>query len=79
MSIRISEKASGRVLGEVSEADLAVLISHMEEESSTDQDYYVEALAIEAIEQLGASSGFVALLRNAVGSAEGVDIAWSRG
>ena len=78
MSIRISDKATGRTIGEVSEQDLAILAGHMEEESSTDQDYYVESTAIEAIEHLGASSEFVALLRNAVGSSDGIDIVWSR-
>ena len=77
MSIRISEKDSGRVLGEISEEDLEILIGHMEEESSKDQDYYVEAMAIDALERLGASPAFVALLRNAVGSSEGVDIVWA--
>lgn len=78
MSIRIAEKESGRILGQISERDLEILIGHMEEESSTDQDYYVEPLAIAALEQLGASSEFIALLREALGSSEGVDIVWSR-
>ena len=78
MSIRISEKASGRTLGEVSEQDLQVLVGHMEEESSKDRDYYIESMSIDNLERLGASSGFVALLRGAVGSSDGVDIVWSR-
>lgn len=78
MSIRITDKATGRVIGEVSERDFEILSGHMEEESSKDQDYYVESTAIEAIEHLGASSQFVALLRNAVGSSDGIDIVWSR-
>jgi hypothetical protein len=78
LSIRISEKATGHVIGEISEQDLEILTGHMEEESSTDQDYYVESTAIDAIERLGASSEFVALLRNAVGSSDGIDIVWSR-
>ena len=77
MSIRISEKATGHLIGEVSDLDFAVLTGHMEEESSTDQDYYVESIAIEAMEQLGASSEFIALLRGALGAADGVDIVWS--
>lgn len=78
MSIRISEKASGRTLGEVSEQDLEVLIGHMEEESSRDRDYYIESMAIDNLERLGASNEFVALLRGAVGSSDGIDIVWSR-
>jgi hypothetical protein len=78
MSIRISDKASGRALAAISEQDLAILVGHMEEESSTDQDYFVEHTAVDALEQQGASSEFVAALREAIGSSEGIDIAWSR-
>jgi hypothetical protein len=78
MSIRITEKTSGRALGTVSEQDLAILVGYMEEESSKDQDYYVEGTAIAALEGRGASADFVAMLRNAVGTSEGIDIVWSR-
>lgn len=79
MSIRIAEKAGGRTIATVSEQDLAILTGYMEEESSTDQDYYVEATAIDALEARGASRDFVASLRAAMGTSEGVDIVWSRG
>jgi hypothetical protein len=78
VTIRIAEKASGRTLGTITEQDQKLLIGYMEEESSQDQDYYVEATAIEALERLGASADFVAVLRAAVGSSDGVDIVWSR-
>jgi len=78
VSIRISEKASGRTLGEVSEQDLQVLVGHMEEESSKDRDYYIESMSIDNLERLGASDEFIALLRGAVGSSDGIDIVWSR-
>ena len=78
MTIRVSEKDSGRIIGEISEQDLEILIGHMEEESSKDQDYYVESMAVDALERLGASSEFISLLKNAIGSSEGVDIIWSR-
>ncbi|MCY1384020.1 hypothetical protein D9M69_722120 [compost metagenome] len=77
MSIRLSEKDSGRTLGNISEADFQILVDYMEEESSKDQDYYVEHTAIDALESLGASTDFVALLRTAVGESEGVDVVWA--
>ncbi|CAN4279706.1 hypothetical protein LJR125_002591 [Pseudoxanthomonas sp. LjRoot125] len=77
MSIRLSEKDSGRTLGNISEADFQMLVDYMEEESSKDQDYYVEHTAIDALESLGASADFVALLRTAVGESEGVDVVWA--
>ena len=77
MSIRLSEKDSGRTLGNISEADFQMLVDYMEEESSKDQDYYVEHTAIDALESLGASTDFIALLRTAVGESEGVDVVWA--
>jgi len=77
MSIRLSEKDSGRTLGNISEADFQMLVDYMEEESSKDQDYYVEQTAIDALESLGASADFIALLRTAVGESEGVDVVWA--
>ncbi|WP_447939275.1 hypothetical protein [Pseudoxanthomonas mexicana] len=77
MSIRLSEKDSGRTLGNISEADFQMLVDYMEEESSKDQDYYVEHTAIDALESLGASTDFVALLRTALGESEGVDVVWA--
>ena len=77
MSIRLSEKDSGRTLGNISEADFQILVDYMEEESSKDQDYYVEHTAIDALESLGASTDFVALLRTALGESEGVDVVWA--
>ncbi len=76
MSIRLSEKDSGRTLGSISEADFQMLVDYMEEESSKDQDYYVEHTAIDALESLGASADFVALLRTAVGESDGIDVVW---
>jgi hypothetical protein len=78
MSIQITEKDTGRAVCEISEQDLAILIGHMEEESSRDQDYYVEITAIDALEAQGASVGFVTALRRLLGNSEGVDIAWRR-
>lgn len=77
MSIRLSEKDSGRTLGSISEADFQMLVDYMEEESSKDQDYYVEHTAIDALESLGASADFIMLLRTAVGESEGVDVVWT--
>ena len=78
VGIRISEKDSGRFIVEISAQDFDILIGHMEEESSRDQDYFVEHTAIDALERLGASKEFVSALRAEVGSSDGIDIVWSR-
>ncbi|HEY0505201.1 MAG TPA: hypothetical protein VGD42_17095 [Lysobacter sp.] len=78
MSIRIRDKHTGSELASISEADLAILLDHMEEEHSRDQDYFVDPMAVDALERLGASAQFVTMLRKAIGASEGIDIVWER-
>lgn len=75
--ITLSLKESGAVLGTINEADLKILVDYLEEESETDADYYITAETIDLLERDGAGSGLVALLRDAVGDSEGVDIVWT--
>jgi hypothetical protein len=65
-------------LGSVTDADLQVLIDKLEEESSEDDDYYIDAATIDYLADGRASDHLVHLLRNAVGSGEGVEIRWQR-
>ena len=74
--ITLSLKDSGAVLGTISEADFKVLVDYLEEESETDVDYYISPETIDMLEDDGASPELVALLRQAVGDSEGVDIVW---
>jgi len=78
MTIRIVDKNSGANLGEIDELDLQLLIDELEEESSTDQDYFIDATTIDILDRAGASPHLLALLRDVVGTSEGVDIRWER-
>jgi hypothetical protein len=75
--ITLSLKDSGAVIGTIDEADLAVLVDQLEEESGEDTDYYMTPATIEFLEQQGASARLVDLLKRAVGDSEGVDILWT--
>ena len=76
--IDLYDAATNQLLGSITEADLGVLISKLEEESTTDQDYYVSAATIDLIADGTASDHLVRLLREALGSAEGIDVRWER-
>jgi len=69
---------SNTLLGTITEADLKVLIDALEEESTTDQDYYIDAQTIDVIADGKATEHLVALLRRALGNRDGVDIRWVR-
>jgi len=76
--IDLYNATTNQLLGSITEADLQVLIDALEEESEQDQDYYIDSATIDLVADGKASDHLVGLLRAALGSAEGVDIRWSR-
>ena len=74
----LSLKDTGALLGTIDDADLQVLIDQLEEEHETDTDYYVCPATIEILRERGASRGLLQLLKDAVGSSEGVEVAWKK-
>jgi hypothetical protein len=76
MGIRIYDKNSGAYLGDISREDLKLMVDQFEEESSTDQDYFIDAATIDLLHDSGASPDLEKLLREVVGSSDGVDIRW---
>lgn len=75
--INLYDCESNRLLGTVSDADLKALVDALEEESSDDHDYYINAETIELLAPT-ASPQLIDLLRGALGSNEGVDVRWER-
>ena len=49
-----------------------------EEESEEGPDYYIEGGTIDMLEDDGAPESLVKLLRDALGTRDGVEIAWTR-
>ena len=76
--VELYDAERGARLGTVSEEQLQFLIDSLEEESSTDQDYYLTAETIDMLEEDGGDPQLVGLLRQALAGREGMDIRWSR-
>jgi len=76
MTIRIRNKADDGTIGFISEEELDFLVAQLEEESSTDTDYYIDAQTLAMFEANGGQPALVAMLRKALGSSDGIDIAW---
>jgi hypothetical protein len=70
--------STNQLIGSVTEADLQVLVDALEEESSHDQDYYIDKATIDVLADGRATTHLVGLLRSALGSSDGVDIRWQR-
>ena len=75
--IDLYNSETNQPIGSISDADLQVLVDALEEESSDDRDYYINADTIDTLAEQ-ASTELIALLRSALGSSEGVEIRWER-
>jgi hypothetical protein len=76
--IDLYNSATNQRLGSITEAELQVLVDGLEEESTQDQDYYIDAATIDLLGDGRASDHLLGLLRGALGSSEGVEIRWQR-
>jgi hypothetical protein len=75
--INLYDCESNRLLGTVSDGDLQALVDALEEESSDDRDYYINADTIDLLAATG-SPQLIDLLRGALGSSEGIEVRWER-
>ena len=77
--IMLSNKDTGATIGEISEEELQILVLALEEEDSKDQDYWIDHATVDMIEinHLNAGS-LITVLRAAIGTSEGVAIAYAR-
>jgi len=67
-----------QLIGSITDADLKVLQDAMEEESSDDQDYFIDQATLDVIGDGRASDHLLKVLRDALGSSEGIDVRWKR-
>jgi processive 1,2-diacylglycerol beta-glucosyltransferase len=75
--IELREKGTSTVIGTITEDQLRMLTAELEEESSTDRDYYLSRDTLEMFEEDGLDPTLVAMLRQAMGSREEIEIEWS--
>ena len=76
--VQLYDAERGTRLGEISDAQLQSLMEALEEESATDQDYYLTAETIDMLEDEGADAELVGLLREALAGRAGMDVRWAR-
>jgi hypothetical protein len=69
-------KDSNQPLAEISDADLAHMVDVMEEESSTDTDYFIDLNTVDLLRSAGASEQVTSALESAIAGSEGIDVVW---
>jgi len=73
---KLYEKSQDRLLGTISADELSFLMEQLEEESSTDRDYYVDADTIDMLVEAGAPPNLVTLLKSALGPTQDGEVRW---
>lgn len=74
--MKLYDKANGAPIGEISAEQFKVLQDALEEESRTDNDYYINRDTLDLLQDAGADEVLLTLLRTALGDREDLDIAW---
>jgi hypothetical protein len=69
-------KDTNRLLAQIDEADLAHMIAAMEEESSTDQDYFIDLATVAILRAAGASEQLTMALESVIADSDGIDVVW---
>ncbi len=75
--LTLYNEETGAKLGEISEEQLQFLEAQLVEEGAEDPDYFINQDTIDMLAQRGADQALVAMLRQAVGNGEGIEITWS--
>jgi hypothetical protein len=76
--INVYDVDTGTSLGAITEAQLTFLVDQMEEESTTDQDYWISVDEVDTFEADGADPALIAFLRRALGKRDDMTIRWQR-
>ena len=74
--IQLVDTETNKPIGTITEQQLQFLIDELEEESATDEDYYIDAVTVDMLQQDGGDANLIALLRNALGTREGFEVRW---
>ncbi len=76
--IELYDAATDTLLGALTDEQFQSLADSLEEESSTDQDYYIDAATIDMLDEEAADPALVTMLRTALAGRDGMDVRWSR-
>ena len=76
VTVRLTDKSNGVVVGSIDRDELQFLIDNLEEESSRDADYFIDQATVEILAEAGGNPALISMLRNAVGTSDGIDVEW---
>jgi processive 1,2-diacylglycerol beta-glucosyltransferase len=71
------DEDTGEMIGAITDEQFQFLVDQLEEESSLDQNYAITLMLLAYFEELNADPALIAMLRNALGEREEMEITWS--
>lgn len=72
--ITLFDAETHQPVGQITEDQLKFLMNQLEEESTTDRDYYIGEDEIDSLEEAGADAALLAILRAALAGRQGMEI-----
>ena len=76
--VELTDAESGAPLGHLTPSQFASISSHLELESTDDDDYYIDEATVAMLEDKQADPAAIALLRQALGGRSDVTVRWQR-
>ena len=76
--VQLYDDQSGDLIGTITEEQLKHLIDQLEEEDLEDRNYYIDRTTLEWFEEHAVDPVLEAMLRQAMGDRDGMDIRWKR-
>ena len=76
--IRVHDKNTNKLIGEINEKQLQFLIDELVEEDIADQDYYINRDQLDQLENRGGDEKLIQMLRDALGNKDDMDIIWTK-
>lgn len=76
--IQLFDTATNTPVGEITDAQLQFLQDQLEEESSTDQDYYLNTDTLDLFQTNGAEPALLDVLRKALAGRDEMEIRWRK-
>lgn len=75
-SIRLIDNATDRLVGEITNEQLSLLIDNLEEETPTDKSYHFQKATVEMLKKRGADPETIRILMEAIDEQDGVELRW---
>lgn len=76
--ITLKNKDTNAVIGTLTLDQLQFLIDRLEEETPEDHDYWLNRTEIEILREQGADAELIAMLEQALGAADDMEVVWEQ-